>query len=485
MKKYICFLQLLVMASFISGCSHFGALKVDEELVGNMISLNANGETFNIEYIKNLCEKGTTSSETCTKENLLNIHINQIFNNLQKIEKENSKIEILLFIHGGLVPKRKAAIEAKKIAKEINEDNKKRKLFEPYVYPIFVNWESSMSASYKNHLLRIRQGEKRSKLFGWSTSPFYLIADTGRALTRLPITYTYQTYNMIKPVKTYNNSDLSIFNKNFYTEGKNNGHGISLGENRINNFSKIINKSTYVFPGVFKIITTPILDMVGKSSWDNMLRRTKTLFRTPGDFKINASGNSMNQEPNGGLSKLMRMLRKLKVSKNADKFSVTLMGHSMGTIVASEILRKYSENEDFDYDNIVYMAAATSIRDFETSVVPYLKAHSESNFYNLTLHPYAEENENTGYDFLPRGSLLVWLDDFATIPATPADKTLGKWNNAIRAWPYIPNEIRSRITLKGFGVVNDSKSNITDPQKHGQFNDVKFRFWRHKFREIN
>ncbi len=128
------------------------------------------------------------------------------------------------------------------------------------------------------------------------------------------------------------------------------------------------------------------------------------------------------------------------------------------------------------------MAAATSIRDFENSVIPYLEVHSGTNFYNLTLHPYAEENEDFFHDFVPRGSLLVWLDDFATIPATPADKTLGKWNNAIKYWQsYIPENIKKRISLKGFGVVADTNSNTTDPQKHGEFNDSKFKFWNRSF----
>ncbi len=77
--------------------------------------------------------------------------------------------------------------------------------------------------------------------------------------------------------------------------------------------------------------------MVGKSSWDNMLRRTKTLFRTSWDFDCHGRRGCIKRLPNGGLSKLMRMLRKLKrTSPNSGRYSVTLMGHSMGSIVASD-----------------------------------------------------------------------------------------------------------------------------------------------------
>ena len=70
------------------------------------------------------------------------------------------------------------------------------------------------------------------------------------------------------------------------------------------------------------------------------------------------------------------------------------------------------------------MGAACSVNDFESAVIRYLRNNDETNFYNLTLHPIAEQNEKN-YDVLPRGSLLVWIDTFATKPSRLADLRLG------------------------------------------------------------
>ena len=90
---------------------------------------------------------------------------------------------------------------------------------------------------------------------------------------------------------------------------------------------------------------------------------------------------------------------------------------------------------------------------------------------------------------LPRGSLLEWIDDFASNPATFMQLTLGKWNNAIMAFHIIPPKVRGQVTLKGFGIedplVNNRRS-LEDPEKvlknkpqrHGDFNDREQLFWR-------
>jgi len=158
-------------------------------------------------------------------------------------------------------------------------------------------------------------------------------------------------------------------------------------------------------------------------------------------------------------------------------YDVTLIGHSMGTMVLNEWLRRdLLESKHSFYANIIYMAAACSVRDFGRAVVPYLLQHPQSQFYNLMLHPLADLRERSrGYDLPPRGSLLVWLDSFLTDPQTPLDRTLGRWDNIISATELIPQSVRGQVTLKAFALApyNDptppSGQPDYGPQEHGQF----------------
>ncbi len=253
---------ILLIASSLSACSgRFGALQVDDDVIPHMIAIDANGETFKIEYVKTECKRliGTD----CSDEQLINFHIDEIYKELTIVGANNQKINILLFIHGGLVSKRTAVLDAQNITHIINDENIKNIKSGsniPYLYPIFVNWESSMGASYANHLFKIRQGERSSRWFGWPTSPFYLIGDAGRAISRTPITYTYQAYNMIKPLEVYNPSQVLLEDQKFYIGGRNIGHSISLGRNTLGKWSQRFDKLSYIFPGVFKLFTTPVLD---------------------------------------------------------------------------------------------------------------------------------------------------------------------------------------------------------------------------------
>ena len=84
------------------------------------------------------------------------------------------------------------------------------------------------------------------------------------------------------------------------------------------------------------------------------------------------------------------------------------------------------------------------------------------------------------------GSLLEWIDTFLTDPATPLDRTLGKWENIIQATHIIPLPVRPRVALKAFGVGTTATEG---PQRHGEFDNYRpgegqtWRFWEPSFRE--
>jgi hypothetical protein len=141
-----------------------------------------------------------------------------------------------------------------------------------------------MDDAYFDHLYRIRQG-RESDILGPVTSPFYLMADFGRASSRVPVTYGYQGYNAVKHTVVDDDKAVEIINSQFYNGNSHDEHAIWLGHDKTSSFKKGLEKSTYLVPGVLKLFTNPMLDMIGTSSWENMLRRTKLLFRSPKDYK--------------------------------------------------------------------------------------------------------------------------------------------------------------------------------------------------------
>ena len=520
---------ILPILLLISGCA--SSVIVDPNTYPHMILLDKNGESVAVKKKKEHDESKDHHSagdiKKCEKDKDKKLcrQLEAIRANLKDFLKDwkdqdadkysHVRKEIMIYIHGGLASKKDSSKASTTLHNAIVAENQlcmndAEKKSCKIIYPIFINWESGMGSAYADHLFSIRQG-KESPVLGPITSPFYFIADVGRAITRLPITYSWQAYDAVRDNYVADKDDIEAINKEFYGSKKNGGE-VSLGFNLRSKPGIFADKATYIFPGVFKLLTTPILDTVGKSAWDNMLRRTKTVFRRPDDYhgkfgrldfnltNIVVSDENENnitelfsKKDSGGVSRLLEIINEASKSSGNignSKSKFTLIGHSMGAIISSRILSKLLESKQYPaihFDNIVFMAAASTIRQFEDNVIPYLQKHDETRFYNLTLHPYTEENEQTGFDSVPRGSLLVWIDNYSASPDTISDFTFGKWNNALSILPFVPKNIRHRVSLKGFGVYDKSinrigsKGKYNKPQKHGQFNDVDQCFWREEY----
>jgi hypothetical protein len=156
---------------------------------------------------------------------------------------------------------------------------------------------------------------------------------------------------------------------------------------------------------------------------------------------------------------------------------ITLIGHSMGTIIINEIIRRFPK---LQYKDIIYMAAACTIRDFECKVAPLMSTNTDIKIYNLCLHPIAEASEAQWQflDLTPRGSLLEWIDNLFSEPETHNDRVFGKWENIIKSTSLIDKNFRFRFVLKAFSV-----GEINGINRHIDF--ASKNFWSHEFRKIN
>ncbi len=380
--------------------------------------------------------------------------------------------DLLIFFHGGLNTRSTSTKRANKLIELYRNDHEGDL---GNYYPILINWDSGFFESYGEHLFEIRQG-KTNKLVAIPTSPLYFAADAGRGLVRAPIDILSTSYHDLQTIpwfqdvtsKSKTNSEI-IYTKlnDKFPENISRGRKLDWG---LQTFYKVpIN----IFTWPFQIAFSPIIDAFGKPAWDNMKRRTKILYNNPDEFDIDAK-TEFAESAIEGLPPSVMLIFVKELRKYTEKYptaKITLVGHSMGAFIINELVRKYPDITS--YQNIIYMAGADSIRNTFNSIMPYLKNNKDKKvkFYNLTLHPQNEVEEPNWY-FLPRGSLLVWIDDFFSIPATLFDRSVGRWENIIQAYGEIPEEVRDRVFIKAF----DQTSEITE---HGDFS--KAIFWSEQF----
>jgi pimeloyl-ACP methyl ester carboxylesterase len=373
-------------------------------------------------------------------------YIDDIFVNFQKQVEKRGELTLSVFIHGGLNTF-KSSTSRVTLKNKILDDGK---------YPLFVSWNSEASSNYFDHLFMMRRGN-RAPILGPLSSPFVFLEDFLRSIARLPAS----TYNVLFG---QNSVRISFYSKEekasdaalrqlpqmkfrIYNNPHDTGHSFT-------DWATVWNPT--------KIVTAPFIDGLGTGAWNSMLRRTDLVLRKNVGFE----GAPMSYADTA-VSKFLTMY----IKKYPDR-QTEIIGHSMGTIIANNIIAKYS---DIKFTNIVYMAAACRLKDLEYVVAPYLEKNSESQFYNLSLNPYRDLSENSYYDFIPRGSLLVWIDQTLGYTNSFQDRTAGFWFNIVRGAgnTFQKEHVRKRVHLTQFGIKDGT------PQNHGDFDD--FKFWKKKF----
>lgn len=461
-------------------------------------------------------------------------YMEDVLKHLNKYVKQNepvkTPVKVLIFIHGGLNLSEHSILragcwtEAIMMGKEhpypkCDEDNYKPNkdpdtLAPEGYFPVFINWRSFLLSSYGEHLFTTRQGKKWSRTFGIASSPFMFFGDVGRAISRAPMVWIHEIDTAIASfrgthflkVKPDVYKHYLKLKEKMESPDKNQIH-ISIGEDhgppvtRFEDSEKSTQEKTYdgeILDGSLieggintviyfltlppKFLLSPIIDSGGKPSWDIMNRRTELLRHQPQDY-VEVGPNRT-----GAVAKFLdEFVEFLHPEKgNPPNVEVTIIGHSMGTIIANWMIADYGDK--LNLKNIVYMAAASKISDFERQVIPYLgsEAGKQTEFYNLTLHPRQEVRERNFFSLPPRGSLLMWIDNYLSSPEDFLDRTLGRWDNIIVATHIFPKKTRCRVHIKAFSVNEWSKSSKESPQKHGDFPNSTFwkeEFWNPKVEE--
>jgi pimeloyl-ACP methyl ester carboxylesterase len=392
----------------------------------------------------------------------------------------SGKDKLIVFVHGGL---------NHRDASQRRVDELLPPLLAAGYYPLFLNWNSDLVDTAIEDLLYVRQG-RVARYLGPVSSPFALLVAVGSGLLRAPLVWG----QMLSSDLNATGIDALAF------PGKRNAEALARelldrgqppdfqpvplwrGREQIHGWDSAVSAGRYGVTLPTKLLLSPLIDGLGQGAWRNMLRRTQMLFHREDEFDVRdlrdrgALRSVLSHGPQGAAYKLFSGLRDHFVGRRQTE--TILVGHSMGAIVLNRALREFP---DLRVGKIVYMAAACSIDDFRTSVVPYLKRSTETRFYSLMLHPAAEVGEwqKSLLDLTPRGSLLVWIDNFLAAPQTTLDRMLGSWENVMQTIHVIPPEVRPRTIFKAFCVGGPG---CAGPTTHGGFSSAEF--WKPTFWEI-
>ncbi|HUP65599.1 MAG TPA: hypothetical protein VM557_09980 [Thermoanaerobaculia bacterium] len=400
------------------------------------------------------------------------------------------KRRILIFIHGGLNTDTSTVNRAYQNTASISATH----------FPIFVNWSSSLPSSYRDHLLYLSQGRfHRSRYL--LAAPFKLASDLFRSLLRIPENMINATSDRLatsprsprdvqiarllgEPDMNCLQEPQSAIRQEIQDEASfDDGFSVSFGcDCRLpeqHSMTSVADALSWGLNTLRNYIGTPVVDLGGTNTWHTLLRRTAVLYHPE---PVRRGGKAVG----GGLGDfLQELLTRIEDGEAAD-WEITIVGHSMGAIVLNEMLRHVQEfYQQPDYEkrtppvrNIVYMAAACSLRDYHDTVVPYLSRNPSARMYHLTLHPISDLSEQS-QRIAPMGSLLVWIDRFLSNPTSAQDWTAGRFNNltfTLRG-DETPRHIRDRIHVRVFRAGFQYAE--TDPQKHGDFTCMPF--WRPSF----
>jgi len=491
-----------------------------------------------------------------------NSHIERVIEGLgtYKTKTKEKPKHLLIHVHGGL----NFQVGTVERAAELHGD-----ILEGGAYPIFINWQSSWIPSYRYHLTHIRQGEDWnqgtwSSVGAYLTAPFYFAADLARATIRLPTATFLQIRNDIETMPRlswFHSADLLLAQQTVFEElCSRKKYGDSDVADALKEYSRILDKSSvgcekvegtsqhdfgrlwlgvdettrweyfegsikYILTLPTKLVSAPIIDALGTSSWNVMLRSASQLFHYD-SRQLSHTGLHLSQNgthdfsQTGALSAFLEKLKEKicngdklpphvieipgKECVNEEGWEITLVGHSMGAIIVNHIIREFG---DLPIKNVVYMAAASTIQDYQDTIFPYLTKRNvsipSSNsanlsntyqksekkkpeqcsddrrkgvcVYHLMLHEAAESGEwfSDILDPFPRGSLLIWLDNFLTHPLSREDRRLGRFTNFIMAAHHTPQALRPYINIVKFGV----GEGVLSPQKHGEFGG-NLKFWK-------
>ncbi len=377
---------------------------------------------------------------------------------ISTVDEENKKRggkkqvpRLLLHVHGGLntyqdALKRGATLRD---AQEGRNGEPARRLLSEH-HLLFILWDSSFGTSVFDDLVGLRFGE-RHPVYGAATLPFIAASRLGRSGFLTPQSWLAQGSNA--------RDALIVRERRPWTECT-----VPAGGGESDKWV-IGSMVAYVAFYPIRALSVPVIQGFGTPAWDIMKRRADLVLAPRKGISLEKAGAQ------GAARLLMDRLKdqiagpnRWRDDKGAERdLAITLVGHSMGTMVLNNILEQYSE---LYFDRIVYLAPAARIDDVQAAVVPYLRRHPNARFWSFSLSETREAAEWDYADMFDRGSLLVWIDHYLQPIYAPGDRTFGRAKN-LREYVTVPGDLKGRFFLAKFG------NGRGDPERHGDFSEPR------------
>ncbi|ETR65009.1 MAG: hypothetical protein OMM_14965, partial [Candidatus Magnetoglobus multicellularis str. Araruama] len=233
---------------------------------------------------------------------------------------------------------------------------------------------SDFITTYSEHLFDNRQAITWPT-FGCITFPFELVADFGRGISRTPSIWWHRINFYLKALFCYNNFCIYPDEKNAHLVNDKLKNNTQFAETPELTDKRCLGRqiADAIF-GLFELAvglgTTPVVDSFGTGSWDMMKRRTEIMFTKAMPLDSDYKNLTKYCELRQGAMKMF-----LDQLKGKHELEITLVAHSMGTIVANKIIREWPS---IRFSRIIYMGAACSIEDFSNSFKFYIEKNKKN-----------------------------------------------------------------------------------------------------------
>ena len=228
--------------------------------------------------------------------------------------------DVVIFVHGGLNSLNggieRATQDWARLKEGMENDPERKGCLT--VYPVFINWESGAFNGYVDHLVWYRRGQ--SRWWGPLTAPFVLAIDIVRAIGVAPVHYFQQLTDILEQFgKVPAVTVPANWRNNVRIDDR---VDLSAGV-------KWRDRATFWTIGMIRPATIPLAQLWLGEAYPMIERRVHTLFTTDDNLGTETSSSA----PEGAIHELF-----VALAAKVNPPKVTILAHSMGTIVANQIL---------------------------------------------------------------------------------------------------------------------------------------------------
>lgn len=340
--------------------------RANSDLRKHAIFVNRRGEAMRVAV------ESDTSPQVSAGKLMTDREYDVYLHEMMQALRARPRIPVLLYAHGGLVTLQGALENNTVMEKAITTEGE--------YYPIFVNWHASLPTTLGEHLCCVRQGERES----WAplTIPLAFFGGLANSVVEAIPSWGSQVGDGTVPLRRSPQSYDIVYDSLRREFGQPNQIRVSRGD--VARLPPVVQRFGGLTVGSpFRAFGSPFVAGFGAPAWENMLRRIHLMFRADDErstaLAMAKQGTVDYRAPSGALGVLMDSLSTLVAEERGSR-TITLIGHSMGAIVMNELLQRYPE---LPVSDIVYMAPASSVRDLETSVIPFMRENTSTRFTSL------------------------------------------------------------------------------------------------------